>query len=253
MSDLNGKIRLKDIVYDITDTYCSVSSRNGEIYLSLDTDAECSDENVEYELCSARLYHEDGFNTHASSLEELKGRKFVWNSEENADGEEAGTLYVLEHEYLSSGTIEITDVSDGFMTIYWSGLANVYWSEEYGSDIPFEAEFTVKLPKIHFTVDAFKATNVKIDNDTRLEILNLDEFNNEVERVSASRKWDDFNTVLRFKLIHLGKDYLGEAAFTNGKNNFATAFDDSCPRKVAFLGVDFNLRVNYEMFTFDIE
>lgn len=253
MSDLNGKIRLKDIVYDITDTYCSVSSRNGEIYLSLDTDAKCSDENVEYELCSARLYHEDGFNTHASSLEELKGKKFVWDSEENDDGEEAGTLYVLEHEYLSSGTIEITDISDGFMTIYWSGLANVYWSEEYGSDIPFEAEFTVKLPKIHFTVDAFKATNVKIDGNTRLEILNLDEFNNEVERVSVSRKWDDFNTVLKFKLTHLGKDYFGEVAFTNGKNNFVTALDESCPRRVAFLGVDFNLRVNYEMFRFDID
>lgn len=253
MSDLNGKIRLKDIVYNITDTYCSASSRNGEIYLFPDTDAECSDENVEYELRSARLYHENGFNTFASSFEELKGKKFVWDSEENADGEEAGTLYVLEHEYLSSGTIEITDVSDGFMTIYWSGLANVYWSEEYGSDIPFEAEFTVKLSKIHYTVDAFKATNVKIDGDTRLEILNLDEFNKEVERVSASRKWDDFNTVLTFKLIHLGKDHFGEVAFTNGKNNFVTAFDESCPRKVAFLGVDFNLRVNYEMFSFDID
>ncbi|MDE6030219.1 MAG: hypothetical protein K2G32_01175 [Oscillospiraceae bacterium] len=253
MSDLNGKIRLKDIVYDITDTYCSVSSRNGEIYLFPDIDAECSDENVEYELCSARLYHNNGFNTHASSLEELKGKKFVWDSEENADGEEAGTLCVLGHENHSSGTIEIIDVSDGFMTIYWSGLANVYWSEEYGSDIPFEAEFTVKLPKIHFPVAAFKATNVKIDSDTRLEILNLDEFNKEVERVSASRKWDDFNTVLKFKLIHLGKDYFGEVAFTNGKNNFVTAFDGSCPRKVAFLGVDFNLRVNYEMFTFDID
>lgn len=253
MSDLNGKIRLKDIVYDITNTYCSVSSRNGEIYLFPDIDAKCSDENVEYELCSVRLYHNNGFNTHASSFEELKGRKFVWDSEENADGEEAGTFYVLEHEFLSGGTIEITDISDDLMTIYWSGLANVYWSEEYDSDIPFEAEFTVKLPKIHYTVDAFKATNVKIDGDTRLEILNLNEFNGEVKRVSASRKWNDFNTVLKFKLIHLGKDYFGEVTFTNGKNNFVTVFDESCPRKAAFSGVEFNLRVNYEMFTFDID
>lgn len=253
MSDLNGKIKLKDIVYDITDCYCSASSRNGEIYLFPDIDAECSDENAEYELCSARLYHNNGFNTHAASFEELKGKKFVWDSEENSDGEEAGTLCVLEHEHLSSGTIEITEVKDEFVTIYWSGLANVYWSEEYGGDIPFETEFTVKLPKLHYTVDAFKAANVKIDRDTRLEILNLDEFNEEVKRVSASRKWNDFNTVLKFKLIHLGKDYLGEVTFTNGKNNFVTVFDESCPRKVAFLGVDYNLRVNYEMFTFDID
>ncbi|MDE7193225.1 MAG: hypothetical protein K2O14_04570 [Oscillospiraceae bacterium] len=253
MSDLNGKIRLKDIVYDITDCYCSASSRNGEIHLFPDIDAECSGENVEYELCSARLYHNNGFNTHASSFEELKGKKFVWEGEENSDGEEAGTLCVLEHEFLSGGTIEITDINDGVMTVYWSGLANIYWSEEYDSDIPFEAEFTVKLPKLHYTVDAFKATNVKIDNDTRLEILNLDEFNDEVKRISDSRKWNDFNTVLKFKLIHLGKDYLGEVAFANGKNNFVTSFDESCPRKVAFLGVDYNLRVNYEIFTFDID
>lgn len=253
MSDLNGKIKLKDIVYDITQCYCSASSRSGEIYLFPDIDAECSDENVEYELCSARLYHNNGFNTHALSFEELMGKKFVWEGEKNSDGEEAGTLCVLEHEYLSSGTIEITDIRDGLMTVCWSGLANVYWSEEYGSDIPFKAEFTVKLPKLHYTVDAFKATNVKIDGNTRLEILNLDEFNKEVERVSASRKWNDFNTVLKFKLTYLSKDYFGEIAFKNGKNNFITNFDENCPRKVAFSGVDFNLRVNYEMFTFDID
>ncbi len=93
----------------------------------------------------------------------------------------------------------------------------------------------------------------KDQGDTRLEILNLDEFNEEVKRVSESRQWDDFNTVLKFKLIHLGKDYFGEVTFTNGKNNFVTVFDESCPRKAAFSGVEFNLRVNYEMFTFDID
>lgn len=128
MSDLNGKIKLKDIVYDITQCYCSANSRNGEIYLFPDIDAECSDKNVEYELRSVRLYHNNGFNTHAGTFEELKGKKFVWESEENADGEEAGTLYVLEHENLSSGTIRITDVSNGHMTARWSGLANIYWS-----------------------------------------------------------------------------------------------------------------------------
>ncbi len=253
MSDLNGKLRLKDIVYDIADVSLSADSCDGEMYLFPEIEAKCSNENVEYELRSVRLYHNNGFNTHTGAFEELKGKKFVWEDEENADGEEAGTLYVLEHENLSSGTIEITDISDGLMTIYWSGLANVYWSEEYDSDIPFEAEFTVKLPEIHYTVDAFKATNVKIDGDTRLEILNLDEFNEEVKRVSESRQWDDFNTVLKFKLIHLGKDYFGEVTFTNGKNNFVTVFDESCPRKAAFSGVEFNLRVNYEMFTFDID
>lgn len=254
MSDLNGKIRLKDIVYDITDASLSADHCDGEIYLFPEVNAECSDESVEHELRSAWLYHNNGFNTHAETFEELKGKKFVWESEENDDGEEAGTLYVLEHDNLSSGTIEITDVSDGYMTVRWSGLANLYWSEEYGSDIPFEAEFTVRLPeKLLCTVNAFKSTKVKIDRGTYLEILNLEEFNEEVKRVSETRQWEDFNTVLDFRLIYRGTDYLGKVTFTNGKNNFVTAFDESCPKKVDFKGVDYNLRVSYEIFTFDIE
>lgn len=254
MSDLNGKLRLNDIVYDIADVSLSADSCDGEMYLFPEIEAKCTDKNVEYELRSVRLYHNNGFNTHTGAFEELKGKKFVWEDEENADGEEAGTLYVLEHENLSSGTIEITDVKDGHMTVRWSGLANIYWSEEYGSDVPFETEFTVKLPeKIPHTINAFKSTKVKIDVNTQLEILNFEEFNKEVKRVSESRQWGDFNTVLNFRLTYRGTDYLGKVTFTNGKNNFVTAFDENCPRKVDFRGVDYNLRARYEIFTFDVE
>ena len=40
--------------------------------------------------------------------------------------------------------------------------------------------------------------------------------------------------------------------FTNGKNNFELKMEKACPKKVEFKGVDYNLRVNYEVFRFEI-
>ncbi len=43
-----------------------------------------------------------------------------------------------------------------------------------------------------------------------------------------------------------------EVFFTNGKNNFELKMHEDCPKKIKFRGVDYNLRVKYEMFTFEI-
>ncbi len=140
------------------------------------------------------------------------------------------------------------------MTISWSGLANVLWNEKYGKDVPFEAIFTVELSKDKvYKIDAYQSTAIKIDRATQLEILNLDEFNEEVVRVSDSRQWESFNAILKFKLTYNRIDYFGEVIFRLGKNNHTTYFDKNCTRKVHFVAVDFNLEVNYEEFLFEIE
>ena len=91
-----------------------------------------------------------------------------------------------------------------------------------------------------------------LSTQPQLEILNLAEFNKEVERVSESRQWDDFNTVLEFCLTQEGKEYQGEVIFIDGKNNFKLNMDENCPVKLEFRGVDYNLRVNYEVFLFEV-
>ena len=250
-SALEGQFILKDITYRVIQASLGAYYQDMELVLFPEVEAE--DDHVEYDMRHVRLYHNNGFNTHISNFSELCGRKFIWESEYNAAEEEAGTLCVQEHEAVREGTIEILKVENGQITIKWSGKADVGWSRKYGSKVPFETIFTAKIPDAaNYCLDAFKSTKLKIDKETCLEILNLEEFNEEVERVSETRAWDSFNTVLQFKLIYANKEYLGEVLFTNGKNNFELKMDEDCPKKIKFRGVDYNLRVKYEMFTFEI-
>lgn len=249
----NGQFVLKDILYSVTDSHLSAQYQNMELILYLEVRAKTEEPHVEYNMSSVHLYHNNGFNTHASDFNELKGRKFIWEDEYNEDDEEAGYFCVQEHEAVREGVIEILDVEDGQMTIKWSGKADVGWSRKYGSAVPFETIFTVNIPDTAvYTLDAFKSTKMIIDRETQLEVLNLQEFNQEIIRVCETRIWESFNTILKFKLIHNGSEYLGEVLFTNGKNNFELSIDKDCPKKVQFKGVDYNLKINYEMFSFSI-
>lgn len=249
-----GQFRLKDIVYQVTQASLCAGYQNIELILFPEVEAQTQDDTVEYEMRSVRLYHNNGFNTHTASFWDLKGKRFVWKSSMNPEGEEAGFLYVQEHEDVEQGTIEILDVSDEKMTIRWSGKAVVGWSRKYGSNVPFDTVFSAALPKrIPYSMDAFSSVRMQVDKTTWIEILNLETFNQEVERVSATRQWEDFNTVLELKVTCDNTDYLGTVTFTNGKNNYVLVLDERCPKEITFLGVDYNLRARYEQFRFAVE
>lgn len=251
---MEEKFFLRDTAYDIIKTSINAEIEDMEIILFPEVRAKTNNENIDFELREVYLYHNNGFNTHTSDFQELKGKKFIWNSEYNENDEEAGFFYVLEHENVTKGTIEILDVKNNLITFKWSGQANIFWNDEYEENVSFETTFNAELPsKKLYKIDAFKSTKTKINNTTRLEILNLDEFNEEVVNISNSRKWDQFNTILKFRLICSNTDYFGEVVFTNGKINHVTNFDDNCPLKVIFKNASFNLDVKYEEFIFEID
>lgn len=248
-----GEFLLKDIIYKVTGTSLSAEYQDMELVLYPEVSAKTESDDVEYEMSYVRLYHNNGFHTHTKRFEDLKGKKFVWKEEFNEEEEEAGTLYVQEHEFVRKGTIEIVNVENGQMTIKWSGKACVGWSRKYGDNVPYETIFTTKIPdSMAYVLDAIQSSKMRIDDKTELEILNLDEFNAEVMRVSETQIWDSFHTILKFRLLYEHQEYLGEVVFTNGKINFEQKFDPACPRKVVFRNVDYNLRAHYEMFSFDI-
>ena len=251
---LDGEFRLRDIIYKVTRTFLSAVYENMELVLFPEVVARTEDPAVEYEMRSVRLYHNNGFRAHVAAFGELKGKRFVWTDEYNEDEEEAGFLCVQEHESVQKGTIEILEADTERLTIKWSGEAVVGWSEKYGGNVPFETVFTVRLPdRVTYCLDAFSGTEMKIDDSTCLKLLNLEEFNQEAARVSETRAWEDFNTVLRFCLTFEGRDYMGEVVFTNGKNHHELKMEPGCPRKIWFRHVDYNLRARYEVFSFEIE
>ena len=248
----DGRFILKDIMYDVTDVSIYTEFFDSEIIMSIDLEAETK-ENVDYEFRRVRLYHEDGFITHTTTFKELKGKKFDMEFDPDSDENSAGSLCVLEHEDITRGTIEILDVTDDKITIRWSGFANVYANEMYGENVPFDTVFTADIPKkkLH-RMDLFKTASMKIDSSTVLDVLNLEEFNRDVEEVFILRQRNNFKTVLKFKVRCGNRDYFGEVIFENELNNNVTCLDEKCPLNVRLVKVNFNFRSKYEEILFEI-
>lgn len=72
---------------------------------------------MDYELRTIRLYHNNGFHIGVKEPNKLIGKSFEWNEAYNNKGEEAGTLYVLEHEDVTSGKIDILDVTQDLIKV----------------------------------------------------------------------------------------------------------------------------------------
>ncbi len=117
--------------YSITSTSINIHIEDGELKLYFDVNAENISDDVDYELLRVNLYHNNVFLTGGREEKDLKGKSFIWNSKQNDKGEEAGYLYVLEHEDVTKGTIEILEYTENKLLVKWSGTANVFWNEDY--------------------------------------------------------------------------------------------------------------------------
>ncbi len=133
--------KLRDMNYEIDGAIIDIASENDELLLLPEVNATNDNGALGY----VSLYHNEGFSTNIKELSELLGKKYVWDSENNEKGEDAGTLYVLEHENVTKGVIEILEVTDEFITIKWTGLANVYWDEDLSENVPFETVFKAEI------------------------------------------------------------------------------------------------------------
>ena len=255
-----GIFLLKDISYTIIGSSVSVDKEGENIFLTLEVNAETKDSDIYYEMRSLRLYHNDGFCTHAAKAQALKGKKFVWESHYNENEEAAGFLCVQEHEEVTKSVIEILNISGNRMTVRWSGEANVFWDENYDEDVPFETVFEVKLPKTSYRINVYKSLSVNVDKDTRIELNkeDLEALNKELVLYGELKKKDwntklNIDTVLGFTVTHKGKEYAGKVTFLEGKIKHKTDFDDSCPIRVTFENFGWNFRIQEEAFWFIVE
>lgn len=160
---MENKFILNNINYDIKNTKLGIECKNNEVILYPEISAKTSVENIDDEVKGIALYHEDGINTHISSVEDLKGKKFTWNNDVNEFGEYAGIVYVVENEVITQGEIEILDITDNIITIKWSGLANILWNKDFGRNIPFETIFEVEMPTEIKKIDTFNIWGRELD------------------------------------------------------------------------------------------
>jgi hypothetical protein len=135
------ELKLRDVEYKISQSTVELTKKENSIYMSIDIYAETNDASIDYEIKGVQLYNE-GFNTKTKSIDELKGKKFAWDKSINSDNEEAGVLNVVEFERVTKGTIEVIDIDEKNITIRWTGTGNIYWSEPFSKNVPFDVEFT---------------------------------------------------------------------------------------------------------------
>ncbi len=120
------------------------------------------------------LYHNNGFGLPIKSWKELEGVKLEWDSPFNEKEEEAGTLYVFEHEDVTSGTIEILEREGNKFRVRWEGKGNVYWDEEYGEDVPFLFEGIAEFTGINVCCGNINSYEELLN--AMKEFINMDEF-----------------------------------------------------------------------------
>lgn len=245
--------KLNNIKYNIDNTKIYIDNEENGIRLSIEVKASTENTDIDFELKHIYLYHNNGFQTGVSKIKDLKGKTYNWSSYINENDEEAGTLYVLEHEDVTKATIEIIDVSEDQMIIKWEGLANIFWNEEFGKNVPYETEFIVKLPKIkRICINAYQKTEFKINNNCKIELVNFKDIESAANKMQETRQWTDFNTTLNFKIIYDDKEYCGKVIYTNGKNNYETIMDEKCPIQIKHCGFEWSTILKKFNFTFEI-
>ena len=148
----------------------------GPLITKLKQDDEYDDEydDDEYEEVLPRLYHNNGFSLNVHSWKVVEGMSKTWEEEYNEEEEEAGFLYVFEHENVTSGTIEFLKREGSRFLVKWTGTANVYWDDEYGADVPFEFEDWIPFEGIFAGCD--RISNRKELEETMAEFIDISEF-----------------------------------------------------------------------------
>lgn len=163
-------------------------------------EAEEEGEEPFYESASPMLYHNNGFRMNVKSWKDLEGMSKTWESDNNEDGEEAGYLYVFEHENVTSGTIEFLRREGNVFHVKWIGTANVFWDDEYDEDVPFEFEGDATFRELlALGVDAANLDDMKIELS---KYINMDEFEFESEKTYPRYSGEESKkTVHRFNFV----------------------------------------------------
>lgn len=234
--------KLKDIPFEIAD--CSVSfdlsSSNQHLLMFIDICAATEDERIPFELREVRLYHNNGFDIGGKTLRNLKGKKFEWTTCTNRSGEEAGCFYVLEHEDVTAGVIEIRDLTKETVSLRWTGTANIHWDDAFGENVPFEAEIEAALPPLpaYKVLNGMKNDRIKLNKDTEFVMLNFNDLLDESRRClqmwrnDDRQAWEKFDAVLHFQVIHKGKAYDGNAVYKGCATKCTVTLDENCPVQV---------------------
>ena len=131
--------------YDAPRGSVTIRSEDDGIRLFVDVYANTKNEEIDYECRDVGIEQVNGIFLKVKSLQELVGRKLVWEDFENEYGD-AGVLNVIECEWIRNAEFIIESINDGIMTVYWKGIGDICWSSPFNVNVPFETRVTIPLP-----------------------------------------------------------------------------------------------------------
>lgn len=101
-------------------------------------------EKIRYECREVGVEHNDVLFFELNDINEIVGKKFVWDSYENEYGE-AGQLYVAEFESISEAEFVLESINDDIAVVYWKGIGDIGFDGNFDSDVPFETRAAFKV------------------------------------------------------------------------------------------------------------
>lgn len=131
--------------YDEPGGGISIEFENGGIRLFVNVYASTDNDDIDDECQGPSLEQVEGIFIKAQSLQELVGRRLLWDTPENEYGY-AGVLNVVEYEQITKAEFVIESIIDGIMTVYWKGIGDIRWSAPFDTDVPFETRVAISLP-----------------------------------------------------------------------------------------------------------
>lgn len=127
------------------------------------------------ESCAPWLRHNFGIKVDIAGWTGLEGKCWVFGGASDENNNEAGFFGVYEEEPLKECRFEILKRDGREFTVRWSGVADMFFDEEYDCDVPFECEFTAEFAGIGIQQCVADQTEAGL-RAALGEIIDLDDF-----------------------------------------------------------------------------
>ncbi len=149
--------RLKDMMFDIKEAklkcyyYDEAEAKRWPnqkpgLFLTIGVDTKETELNgVE---CAPWLRHNSGIKIEIPHWTELEGKEWVFGAPYDENNNEAGFLGVFEEVEIKECRLRITGRDKQNFTVLWSGVADVFFDDEYDEGVPFECEFIAEFEGI---------------------------------------------------------------------------------------------------------
>lgn len=136
--------KLRDLEFPVDKATITGSIKNGVLSCFIEVDMKSMVRDGEN--WKPHLYHQ-GLKISANTWKELQGKKITYKtpSDESYNHPEIGILYVFGYEPTENNIMEFGAIEGKTIKFKWAGTNDVFWDDEFGSNVPFALESDLEI------------------------------------------------------------------------------------------------------------